>query len=166
MLFEQLLVVCRWWWGSHWIDFILIYPMTTFSSPGDEYRPSKFQCNNRNILFFHTIKIIFFETLKMVDSKKVVFIDHTESNYFSKHFPKNQHNCWLFTYFDAKLSKTVKKHHHEIFQFSDISIFVIAVIYIFFDAVDFHYFFKFFCQIFIKNHHNWSNLVVQELTPP
>ena len=82
--------------------------MTTFSSPGDEYRPSQFQSSNRNILFFHTIKTTFFETLKMIDSKKVVFIDHTESNYFSIHFPKNQQNCWFFMYFDEKISKKVK----------------------------------------------------------
>ena len=44
-------------------------------------------------MFFHTIKTTFFETLKMVDAKKVVFIDHTESNYFSIHFPKNQQIC-------------------------------------------------------------------------
>ena len=67
--------------------------MATLSSSGDDYRPTKFQFNNGNILFFHTIKTTFFETLKMVDSKKVVFIDHTESNYFSKHFPKSQQNC-------------------------------------------------------------------------
>ena len=137
--------------------------MAALSSSGDDYRPIKHSFNNRICFVFLYYKNNLFWN---VVSKKVVFIAHTESNYFSKHFPKSQQNCWFFTYFDAKLSKTVKKHHHEIFQFSDISIFVIAVIYVFFDAVDFHYFFNLFCQIFIKNHHNWSNLVVQELTPP
>ena len=64
--------------------------MATLSSSGDDYRPIKNPFNNQKKLFFHIIKTTFFETLKMVDSKKVVFIDHTESNYFSIRFPKNQ----------------------------------------------------------------------------
>ena len=83
--------------------------MATLTSSGDDYRPIKHSFNDRFFFVFPYYKNNFFGN---VGSKKVVFIDHTESNYVSIHFPENQQNYVFFMHFDETLSKKVKKHHH------------------------------------------------------
>ena len=83
--------------------------MATLSSSGDDYRPIKNPFNNQKKNVFPYYKNNLFGD---VGSKNVVFIDHTESNYFPIRFPKNQQICWFFVYFDENLSTKVKKYYH------------------------------------------------------
>ena len=80
--------------------------MATLSSSGDDYGPIKNPFNNQKKNVFLYYKNNLFGD---VGSTKVVFIDHTESNYFPIRFPKNQQICLFFVYFDENLSTKVKK---------------------------------------------------------
>ena len=54
IIFRGLLPICWWWEGCHLKDQDEISSKTTFSSPADDYRPSKFQFNigQKNMFFY------------------------------------------------------------------------------------------------------------------
>ena len=126
--------------------------MVILSSSGDDYTHLTCRFHNRKMFIFPYYNNNMFCD---VDSKKIVFIARTES-YFQLIFQKIiKINDFHF----ILMKKSENKNAIKIFQFSDISIFVIAVIHLVFD---FHYLFNlFWWKIIMIDQICWS----KSLTP-